>query len=173
MLKERIQVSKNFFLDEFLPPQLYHNIVGDKTKAFVKLLAEDERKFYKLIPNEAKLRKLINIAQYVRDRYNKAIFINTWGIGGNRINSGFREKDSEVGAANSAHKSMEAIDFVSPSLKEGAIFYDIIKNQEEFYNVGITEIEEGTFNKATLEGWIHLSIRKTKAKSLTILPYYK
>lgn len=175
MLKaeERINVSKNFYLDEFISKELYMQLVYPKTNEILLLIKEKGvNSLYLLLRNGEKLRKLINIAQFCRDRYAVSATINNWATGGERNDSGWRHPDSKVGAKLSAHKNCEAIDIVFTNLDEKEVFYDVTTNKSTFFKVGVREIEQGTYDEKTGEGWTHLSIRGYNT-TVTIIPFWK
>lgn len=172
MLKTRIKVSKNFYLDEFLNPTLYGNLINGRDIYWSKLAEDNIEQFYKEFKNGYKLKKLISIAQFVRDRYGKSVTINNWGTGGSRVDSGVRNPDSTTGAPKSAHKQWEAIDLLVEGISESKIYEDVLSSQKDFIKAGVTEIENGTWNKSTGEGWTHLSIRQTGLTFIKILPYW-
>ena len=175
MLKkeERIQVSKNFYLDEFICRELYIQLVYPKTNEFLSVIKEKGiNSLFLLLRNGEKLRKLIDIAQFCRDRYNVSATINNWAIGGDRNNSGWRDPNSKVGAKLSAHKNCEAIDIVFANLDEKDVYVDVITNKNVFFKIGVREIEDGTYDNATGEGWTHLSIRGFHT-TINIIPFWK
>ena len=169
---ERIKLSKNFFLDEFLNPVLYGNLIKDRYLYWQNLANTDIDRFYKEFLNGDKLKKLVSIAQFIRDKYAKPVTINNWAKGGDRINSGVRDLNCSIGAPYSAHKKWEAIDMIVEGISESKIYKDVLSDQYNFMSVGVTEIENGTWNNATGEGWTHLSIRKTGLPSIKIIPYW-
>lgn len=169
--EERIKVSKNFYLDEFINPVDYKNIIGDNYKDFQLLINTDIEKFFAHFFLGKKLKVLINIAQFIRDRYNKPCTINNWGTGGSRIDSGYRNKLSTIGAPLSAHKTMNGIDIVIDGIHENDVYADVQTNQKSYMRVGVTEIEQGTWNKDG-EGWTHLGTRVTGLDYIKVIPFW-
>ena len=175
MLKkeERIKVSENFYLDEFICKEIYMQIVYPKTQEILRTIKEKGiDSLYLIIRNGEKLKRLIKIAQFCRSRYNVSATINNWATGGERNNSGWRDQNSTVGAKLSAHKNCEAIDIVFQNLDEKDVFVDVTTNKSTFFNIGVREIEQGTYNEDTGEGWTHLSIRGFSA-TIVIVPFWK
>lgn len=173
MLKKRIKVSKNFFLDEFLSPKIYEKLFLGKEDYWQSVVDKNNGTFYKLFFNGIRLEKLVKIAQFLRDRYGKSVTINNWGSGGDRVNSGVRDKDSTEGAPLSAHKDWYAIDAVVSGVDEKDIHKDVINNQKEWMEIGVTEIEEGTWDESTGEGWSHLSTRPTGLNYIKRIGFWK
>lgn len=172
MLQKRIKVSPNFFLDEFLSPKIYEKLFLGKEDYWQNLVNKNDDSFYKLFFNGFKLKKLIGIAQFVRTKFNKRVTINNWGSGGDRVNSGVRDENSSVGAPKSAHKQWEAIDMLVEGMSEKKVYEAVLSAQNDFMKVGVTEIENGTWNEATGEGWTHLSTRQTGLSYIKIIPYW-
>ena len=173
MLEKRIRVSKNFFLDEFLSPKIYESLFLKKEDYWKSELEKSRDGFFTKFANGDKLKKLIDIAQFVRDRYGKPVTINNWGNGGDRTNSGVRDADSSVGAPKSAHKEWKGIDLIVEGITEQKIYMDVLSNQNDFLNIGVTEIEKDTWNEKTGEGWTHLSTRITGLNYIKIIPFWK
>lgn len=173
MLQKRIKVSANFFLDEFLSPKIYEKLFLGKEDYWQRQVDRNDGTFYKLFFNGIRLEKLVNIAQFLRNRYGKSVTINNWGSGGDFVNSGVRDLDSTEGAPKSAHKDFYAIDAKVTGIDERDIYNDVIINQKEWMAIGVTEIEDGTWNKETGEGWSHLSIRPTGLSIIKVIKFWK
>jgi len=138
-----MKVSKNFSLDEFLPPELYEM----SPKAGIWFL--DPR--------------IISIAQFIRDRFGKAVTINNYLNGGHYINSGFRDPLCEVGAMFSQHKFGRAFDGKIEDVDPEEVRKDIIANWDLYRTHGLTTIEAGT------PTWLHVDCRYTGLDSLLIV----
>ncbi|MBN2814829.1 MAG: hypothetical protein JXQ80_12180 [Bacteroidales bacterium] len=136
-MADRIQISKNFFLDEYV------------TRAFYRKWGE--RCIYWIRP------EVIRIDQFLRDRFHIRIIINDWWHGGTREQSGLRYPYSNVGAGDSLHKFGCASDKVF--FEKDPEFYaevrrDIVRHFDAIYKpLGLTTIEAGT------ETWLHTDIR--------------
>jgi len=170
---ERIKVSKNFYLDEFINPIDYHNFIRDRFDYWSNLAKYEIKRFFKEFIHGDNLGKLVAIAQYTRDKYGKSVTINNWATDGPRKESGLRSKYTGTGAPLSAHKDMEAIDMIVSGIAEKDIFKDVISNPNEWYYLGVREIESGTWDQDNGEGWTHLSIRETNMVTIKIIPFYK
>ena len=173
MLKQRIKISPNFFLDEFLSPKIYEKLFLGKEDYWQGVIDKKDGTFYKLFFNGIRLEKLVRIAQFVRDKYGKSVIINNWGSGGDLVNSGVRDLDSTEGAPKSAHKDWYAIDIKVIDVDERDIFSNVVANPKTWMEVGVTEIEENTWSRVTGEGWSHLSIRPTGLSIIKVIGFWK
>jgi hypothetical protein len=142
---KRLKVSKNFYLDEFVPRSIY------KKYGFKSIWFLDPR--------------LIDLAQGIRDFLGVPVTINNWMTGGRRQYSGYRPPRSSVGAYYSQHKFGRALDI---KVKLSALdlhsyegLRDIIRNNyKHFKTLGVTTIEKNT------KTWLHLDMRQTNEKEL-------
>ncbi|MHA1382090.1 MAG: D-Ala-D-Ala carboxypeptidase family metallohydrolase [Candidatus Helarchaeota archaeon] len=139
----RIQLSHDFFLDEFVPESIY-NEFQEKSLWFL-----DE--------------KIINVAQFLRDHFGRPVIINNWYHGGERQLSGFRPPDTEIGAKLSQHKFGRAIDIQIADIDPAEIRKTIKDNEHYFYQGGIRAVEMAT------PTWVHVDIRNSK--KLLWIPY--
>ena len=136
------KVSKNFTLDEFLPPDIYEMSPNG-------ILFLDPR--------------IIQIAQFIRDRFGKPVTINNYLDGGHYVNSGFRDPLCEVGAMFSQHKFGRAIDAKVEDMEPEEIRQDILSNWALYKAIGLTTIESGT------PTWLHVDCRWTNLATLLIV----
>jgi hypothetical protein len=166
---DRIQVSENFYLDEFIDPHTYFNDT-DNGRSRLDIV-------------------LIPIAQRLRTLYGKPIYINNWWEtfkkyeqsrskiqiiaiieNDNGINkwSGIRTIRCRIGASKSAHKLGKAID---PKGNEEKMFHIIKNNAKEFYTMGIRRLEDISITK----GWLHIDTleRNTKPNSIRVVDLKK
>ena len=141
-----MRLSENFVLQEFVPKGMYEKY-GDSCIWFI-----DNR--------------IIEVAQFFRDRYGKPITINDWHKGGLRNHSGWRYPNSGVGAPLSQHKFGRAVDLKWPGLSPYEVREDIKNNWREFKNAGLQAVEKGT------DTWIHADIRYTGRPDILFLSYY-
>jgi len=144
-----MKVSNNFIIQEFIPPGIWDKF-GESSIWFI-----DQR--------------VITFAQFLRDRYGKAITINDWHSGGNRNQSGLRYWSTGVGASMSQHKFGRAGDlkWLQDPMVMDEIREDIKRNQQLFIRAGLTTVELGT------ETWIHGDCRWTNKNGIYFIPYYK
>lgn len=138
-LTERIPVSKNFYLDEYIPKETY-------------LQAETKEELINLIDP-----RLFESDQMLRDVFGSAT-INNWWVGGNRNYSGWRPVNCKIGAKGSDHKFGKASDKVFKNFSAKDVRVYIRKN---FKKLGITKIEDDIT-------WVHTSVAKTDKSYLTI-----
>ncbi|MFA6128775.1 MAG: D-Ala-D-Ala carboxypeptidase family metallohydrolase [Bacteroidales bacterium] len=140
-----MKVSKDFSLAEFVPPDIYEHFV-DKSIWFIDP-------------------KIVQMAQFIRDRFGKPITINNYLTGGSYQYSAFRDSACTIGATNSQHRHGRAIDFRIQGMSPMEIRADIIKNFELYRASGLTAIEGGT------PTWTHIDCRFTNQDTLLIVPY--
>ena len=131
-----MKLTNNFYLQEFVPRYLYSKF-KDNSTWFI-----DDR--------------IVKLAQFVRDRYKKPIFINTWHYvsEGAFQYRGHRPMNCKIGAKRSMHKYGRAFDFhIEMPLTE--VFADIILHKDKFMAKGLRAIESIERSKT----WIHLDVR--------------
>ncbi len=140
-----MKVSKDFSLGEFVPPSIYEHFV-DKSIWFIDP-------------------KIVQMAQFIRDRFGKPITINNYLTGGSYQYSAFRDSACTIGATNSQHRHGRAIDFRIQGMSPLEIRADIIKNFDLYRPSGLTTIEGGT------PTWTHIDCRFTNMDSILIVPF--
>lgn len=150
--ENRIRVSENFFLDEFIDPHTYFSKADHG-----KNLLDD---------------RLWGIAQEIRNPYKKPLAINNWWAflpaylsstaNPNPLGflywaeakqvsvwSGYRSPLCHIGAKNGAHYKGLAIDLKGP----GKELYKIIKKNPCFYyNLGVRRLEDPRITPS----WLHV-----------------
>lgn len=146
---ERIKVSANYYLDEFIDPHTYFN-----TKDNGKSLLD---------PN------LIECVQLLRTKHGSPISINNWWgyyvshKDNKTINqiiseiensnfskwSGYRSPRCTIGAPASAHKLGKGGD---PKGNQDDLFKIVKDNAKEFYKLGLRRLESPKITK----GWLHM-----------------
>lgn len=149
---QRITVSENFYLDEFIDPVTYF------TQPDNGLSMIDKR--------------IVDLAQLLRSKYGKSIGINNWWHAlmkyikenpektivdfsnfyvkrGNFQWSGYRSPRCRIGSPASAHKKSKAID---PKGDEKEFLKIIEDNALEFYRAGLRRIEDISITN----GWLHM-----------------
>lgn len=144
---ERLKVSPNFHLDEFIPKEIYSQF-GNKSHQFL-----DPR----LIPLCEELRRMLKLP----------LTINDWMIReGGRNESGFRTPSTTTGATYSQHKFGRAVDIQFPGVTD----YEKMRN---FIRLNFSKLKE--FGLSTIEKdtptWLHLDIRTTNLLTLYEVPY--
>ena len=140
-----MKVSKDFSLAEFVPPVIYEKYV-DKSLWFIDP-------------------KIVQIAQFIRDRFGKPMTTNNYLTGGSYQYSAFRDSACTIGATNSQHRHGRAIDFRIKGITPQEVREDIIRNYGLYRPTGLTTIEADT---AT---WIHVDCRYTNQETLLIVPF--
>jgi len=133
---QRIQISTNFYLDEFIPKEIYERF-ANHSKWFI-----DPR--------------LVSLAQFVRDYFDKSVTINNWIFGGSRNYSGFRPPNTTIGAVYSQHRFGRAIDPIIKGISPDEVRATIRKDKDLFFQAGLRCVEENT------PSWTHLDIRNEK-----------
>lgn len=166
---ERIPVSKNFFLDEFID---------------IKTYLESPCHGMNLIDV-----RLFAIAQFMRDAYGSSLVINTWWStykkyenkkpdkeiinivlfnAGIRKASGLRPKNSTVGAKEGAHYIGKAIDLKGNARK----LQDIVRRYaKKLYELGVRRMED----IGVASSWLHLDTyeKNTKPNSIRVVDKVK
>jgi len=140
----RIQLSHDFFLDEFVPQEIYRKY-GAKPIWFVD-------------------KRIVDVAQFLRDHFNQPLTNNDWMDGGLRNYSGFRTPDVQIGATLSQHKYGRAIDIHVKGITPEEIRHEIRNNSHYFFQGGVRAVEMDT------PTWVHIDIRETK--KILWIPYY-
>ena len=103
--------------------------------------------------------KLPILAQFLRDRYEKAVTINNWLWRGKDDYpydySGFRDEECKIGSKVSRHLLGLCIDVKVDGMEAPEVQRDIKANYDEFSLKGLTALEEDT------KTWTHLSVENT------------
>jgi hypothetical protein len=124
-------------------------------------------------------RRIIDVLQELRDIFeelypnNTYIVVNNWNSGGQRQQSGYRHRDTSVGAEYSQHRFGRAVDvqvFVKNSkgtrqLTSKEVNDVIFKNKKRLMDKGLTTVE----NFAFTNGWNHLDCRHTGMSDLLVV----
>lgn len=140
---ERIKLSSNFYLDEYIPEGLYREL-ENKTHILIGLV--DKR----LIAADQKLRKVFG-----------PITINNWATGGNRNWSGIRTHDSPYYSRTSQHSWGRASDKIFSNVTPEEVRAYIKIN---WRRLGITCIEENV-------SWVHSDVRLVLKQRSLLLVY--
>ena len=138
-------LSKNFILQELVPPEIYHQF-GEKAWQFL-----DPR--------------LVSLADYVREFFNKPMTINNWDSGGTMTLRGFRPPATAIGGNLSQHKFGRAIDININDMSAQAVYKAIIDNKADFMAHNLSTVE----NINATPTWCHLDIRYTGITDLLIV----
>ena len=137
----RIPLTTNLFLDEYIPKDLYLKF-QDRPHILIGLLD----------------RRLIEADQKLRDAFG-SVTINNWFAGGDRQWSGLRNPASSLYSATSQHSFGRASDKLFSKYKAEEIRTYISLRWRE---LGITCIEDGV-------SWVHSDVRYWKGTDLLIV----
>jgi hypothetical protein len=133
----RSKISDNFYLDEFIHPEIYHRF-GTNSKLY-------------LSP------QLVELVQAIRTKYGKPIYINTWANGGRFKNSGLRDYKNPLGGKlnRSRHYYGLCADLHAEDIKE--LQNHVNDNLEYYHKLGLRVVENFAFTKS----WLHVSVEWT------------
>jgi len=143
-----MKVSANFDLREFIDPDTY-GLFADKSIWMID-------------------KRLVDIAQFIRLRFDYPVTINNWHTGKNYRLSGLRPALSKVGAKYSQHKLGRGIDvkLIGKENNGADLLREDIKSNFELYKeLGLTTIESGDFAPT----WCHIDLRWTDIEELLIV----
>lgn len=138
---KRIQLTKNLWLDEYIPENLYKRL-QKKPHILIGLLD----------------RRLVMADQMLRDHFGP-VTINNWWIKGDRNWSGIRTPDSPYYSETSQHSWGRASDKLFKNVTAQEV-REYIKGMYE--ELGITCIEENV-------SWVHSDVRWTRSTDLLIV----
>ena len=141
----RIKISKDFYIDEFVPKSIY-DAFGAKARWYINPTT-------------------VEIAQFVRDHFGKAVTINNWATGGQYQERGYRVPSTTNGAKYSQHKLGNAVDFSIAGMTSKQIYDYIMAHEELFIQVGVTTMENVEYTKT----WNHLDARNTGDESKILI----
>lgn len=148
---ERIKLTENFFLDEFVDPVTFFT-EPDNGRSKINM-------------------KVVKCVQLLRTKKGSSININGWWKHlpqdllvfdpiafedlmekkGVPIWSGYRSSRCTIGAPKSAHKISKAVD---PKGDEKELFKIVCDNSKEFYTLGLRRLEDIEITN----GWLHMDI---------------
>jgi hypothetical protein len=145
--RERIKISDNFYLDEFIHPEIYKRF-GKNSTVYLN---------QKLIEIVELLRKGFNEERNMIFKSPKVGFvINNWGTGGKFINSGVRDffNPHKKGSRSRHYYGLCADLKLTGGIDEKELYLHILKYKEFYFEKGLTTIENYNFTP----GWVHVSI---------------
>jgi len=157
----RIKISENFYLDEFVPKEL-HDLIE---KGSAQLSDYQDTRIQILV-------------QWIRNNVGKSVNINNWINGGSMSERGVRMPNTSTGASKSRHKfeknnvgeiirKSDAID-IQIGTMSGKQMYDWAQeNKEALFGLGVRTIEHFSLTP----GWLHMDLHaRTNAKqTITIV----
>lgn len=141
----RIAISKNFYLDEFIPIHVYHNYLS--------------RALWFIRP------EVVSLAQFYRDWFDAPVTVNNWYSGGPLQQRGYREPNSTTGARLSQHKFGCAFDCSIGTISPDEVRSEILNNEATFMKAGLTTLEHGDYAPT----WVHSDIRWTGLDRILIV----
>lgn len=144
----RIQVSENFYLDEFIGPDTYR-----------KFEAQSQRYIRK---------EMILAAQFIRTMSGLSITINNWSAGGSYKESGLRDFNTTTGASYSAHKFGAAIDLKIGNLTSFEMVELIKDYEQDLIDIGICRYENPKFTQGNRD-WLHIDSLWTGSNELIMV----
>ena len=144
MQGKKMQITKNFRIEEFIPPEVF-NTYAHKSIWFLDPV-------------------MFELAEFVRNFYDKPMRINNWLWGGAFRYRGFRTHKSGVGAEFSQHKFGRAFDFDIEGESPEQIQHDILNNELLFMEHGLRALELDT------DTWTHMDIRNTQMDKIMLVP---
>lgn len=134
--------SKYFDIQEFIDPATYSE-EGENSITFID-------------------KKLIDIAEFVRETLGKPVTINNWHTGGQYKESGLRNKNTTTGAKRSAHKLGKGIDVKAKEMVGNEWYEFVKKHAKKLYDLGLRRIEDKTL--ATT--WCHMDTKEHGKKGI-------
>ena len=140
-----MNITKNFTVQELVPAEVYTER-GDAAAQLMDI-------------------RIVNVAQWLRDKTGKSITINSWGSGGQYKESGLRNFETSTGAKWSQHKFGRALDLKVQGMEAEEVRQLIRNNWAELREIGLTCIEKDT------PTWVHIDCRWTGSNLLMEVPY--
>jgi hypothetical protein len=113
MNRQRVKLSNNFNLDEFVSREFYQG-----------------------------LERMVNIVQFIRTSTGVGVTINNWWGNGSLNNRGHRMPNTTVGSATSEHRVMNAVDINIGTWTGQQMFEWAERNAAELYRLGVRRIED-------------------------------
>ena len=135
---KRIKVNDFFYLDEFIPPEIY-SVRGAKSIALM-----DDR----IIEGVTLLRKYAGVP----------FVINNWQAGGKFDESGLRLQNTRTGAKWSQHKYGRALDIKPKGMTIRQLFAILKAHEDEFIEKKLITTVENIDKTLT---WLHIDCRYT------------
>jgi len=136
-----LRLTKNFWLWEFMPLDLYREVNHYILKRLL-----DER--------------LVQLLQYIRTDLDRAIYVNNWKNGGYLVLSGYRPPDCDVGSTWSQHKYGRAADTKVSGMPPLEFRQYLVDRQKVLMPLGLRRIETNTTT------WTHLDLGWTSLPSV-------
>ncbi len=109
--------------------------------------------------------RIVNVAEWLREKTGKPIVINNWKYSGRYKESGLRNPFTKTGARYSQHKYGRALDLKVQGMDAEEVRQLIRDNWAELKEIGLTCIEKDT------PTWVHIDCRHTGLSYLLEIPY--
>ena len=130
-----MRVSQNFVVQEFIPPEIWERF-GESSIWFMD-------------------KRIINLAQAIRDRVKLPVTINNWHTGGDYKYSGFDPPGGYRDVKSlSQHRFSRAMDIKIKGIFPRDVAKEIIDNFTIYKKYGLTTIEDPDFTST----WTHADI---------------
>jgi hypothetical protein len=142
----RVKLSENFYLDEFVCPEIY-SARGAKAAQLIDI-------------------RIVLAVQFLRNTIGKPIRLNTWWNGGNLDERGLRTMDTKTGARWSQHKYGRAADISIEGMTPQQIQSVILQYEEMMITKQWITVLEDVRDTAT---WCHIDCRYTGADNILIV----
>jgi hypothetical protein len=136
MNNQRIKLSDNFNLDEFVSREFYTG-----------------------------LERMVNIAQFIRNKTGQSVTINNWWHKGQFNNRGHRMPNTTVGSPTSEHRVMNAADFNIGTMTGAQMVAWVEANAKELYALGVRRMESATLTPT----WLHLDCKEHGQKEIRVI----
>ena len=134
-----MKVSANFYLQEFIDPDTYKRF-GSSSIWFID-------------------KKIINLAQFIRERLGKPCTVNNWHSGSNRKHAGFDPPGGWRKATSlSQHRFGRAMDLKVKDVTADELREELKNNYSIYKRLGLGAIEDGAFAPT----WCHIDVRETE-----------
>lgn len=137
---------KYFKIQEFVPKDIY--------------LKYGDYSIYKID------KRIIEVADIIREYFNQPMTINTWHNNGSFQFRGYRPDDYDNRASKSAHYFGMAIDFDIKGYMAKEIRQAIIKNRSKFPQITRMEHIDTRTNKPI--NWVHIDVMPTNKKEIVL-----
>lgn len=149
---KRVVISKNFFLDEFCPKEIYDKIVEQPNRLYDYL---DKR--------------IVSLVQWIRDKTGQPVLINNWYGGGQLDERCIRTPNTSTGASKSRHKFIigqtgtilkkaDAVDINIGNWTAEQMYNWANENKRQLYILGLRTVEDYRITGGIGAGWMHMDL---------------
>jgi hypothetical protein len=163
-MQQRIKLSNNFFLDEFVDPFTYFKTPDNGRSLVNKMMINAAQLFRDIVGVSCSINNWWSY--YVENRNKKTIDQIIKDIeSSNTISkwSGIRTDRCTIGGTLSAHRNFKegAIDIRATGMNGKSMFEVVEKNAKKFYEVGVRRLED--FKDTPT--WLHMDGREHSTKN--------